>query len=959
MINCRRFLGWFGCGLAFVLSTSLSAVATEPAQPALKLQNRYVRLELSADGRCRQFTARAGGTNYCAQPTTTSFASVKKAGRMFPGSSATFANGKLTVNFGEADVTAMIEVTSKKNYFIFEVAEVRGDGVEELVFADFPLTLKAEPDEPFAACALALNLQTNVRDIPGASKRLWAACYSRFGLVGAKVALIGCPTKTLREIMKEVVSAAPDLPHSPIGGPWALDAESNRGSYVFSFGDLPENKVDEWIAFARSIGVTEIDFHGGSSFRFGDCVPNPHVYPKGWASFKAVINKLHAAGLKAGLHTYAQFIEKTTPWVTPVPDPRLGKDATFTLAQPLTANSNNVFVTESTTNMSAITGPVVRNSVTLQIDDELIIYTGVAKEPPYAFTGCQRGANGTRVAAHTAGAKVHHLKECFGLFTADGDSTLYTEIAAKTAEAFNTGGFDMIYLDALDGSDIFGGPENAWYYQSKFTFEIWKRLKKPALIEMSTFSHHLWFLRSRMGAWDHPRRGYKRFVDLHVAANADNQRMFLPGQLGWWSVQTWYGAQETSFTDDVEYLMAKCLGTDTGSALQGMNPFNTATNFAFPRLAKIMRQYETLRHANYFSDAVKAKLRVPGEEFTLFQNADGEWQFRRTQYDRHKVEGLDGWSDVWTVSNRFAPQPLQLRIEALMSAGSYDSPSNITLLDFGDGKDFSDPANQSGVAGQFSVVTEPLKVGRASGCFTATNSTTSRRGAWAKVGKTFEPPLDLTGKEGLGVWVHGDGKGETLNIQLNSPVHLMPGIADHYVVVDFTGWRYFELIESEADRFADYVWPYGGAYNIYREAVHHSAISGVNFYYNNLPPDGTATCYLSPIRTLPVIKGRWRNPSITIGGRTVTFPVEMESGSCLEFRSPTDCKLYGQNGALLAEVKPQGDVPVLDAGPNRVEFRCNASAGPSPRAYVTAIAEGQIVRGVNPRNKLKAVKNAR
>jgi hypothetical protein len=279
--------------------------------------------------------------------------------------------------------------------------------------------------------------------------------------------------------------------------------------------------------------------------------------------------------------------------VTPAPDPRLGKDATFTLAAPLGAKDTSVRVAESTEGMSAITGFFVRNSVTLQVDDELITYTGVCNEPP-GFAGCQRGAWGTRPAAHAAGTRAHHLKECFGLFVPDGDSTLLSEVAAKTAEAFNTCGFDMIYLDALDGEDILGGAENAWHYGSKFVFEIWKRLDHPALMEMSTFHHHLWTVRSRLGAWDHPTRSHKRFIDIHCAANEENRRMFLPGQLGWWAVKTWSGGQgEPTFSDDIEYLCCKALATDTGLSLMGVDPENITQAPALPRSSNNMRTCAT------------------------------------------------------------------------------------------------------------------------------------------------------------------------------------------------------------------------------------------------------------------------------------------------------------------------------------------------------------------------------
>ncbi len=928
------------------------------AKAVLKLQNRHLRLEIGPDARCLQFTSRANGTNYSVQPAANPFASVKKSGRAFPATSAGFSDGKLTVNFGEANVTATLNVASKKTYFILEVAEVRGDGVEELVFADFPLTVKASPGEPFTGCALALNVQTRVDDIPGATRRLWAACYLRFGLVGAKVALIGCPSTELRKVLQEAVSASPDLPHSAIGGPWAWDADINRGSYLFNFGDMSETKVDGWIKLARDLGFTQIDFHGGTSFRFGDCVPNPKTYTNGWASFKAVIDKLHAAGLQAGLHTYAQFIDKRSKWVTPVPDPRLAKDATFTLAQPLTTSATNVPVTESTKNMSTVTGFFVHNSVTLQIDDELIIYTGFAKEPPYEFTGCKRGAHGTRVAEHAAGAKVHHLKECFGLFLPDGDSTLYTEVAAATAEAFNTGGFDMMYLDALDGSSIFGGPENAWYYQSKFVFEIWKRLKKPALMEMSTFSHHLWLVRSRMGAWDHPNRSHKRFIDMHCAGNEDLKRMFLPGHLGWWRIKTWGDMQdEPTYADDIEYLCGKAIGTDCGFSVMGVDPGQTEKVAVFKRLAGIMRQYEELRHADYFDAPTKAALAELGKEFTLVQDTEGRWRFRPVVYHRQKIDNLKDQNPSWQVTNPFAAQPVRLRIEALNSISPYDTPKSVTVADYANTNEFSDRKAAAGVTMELRPGTEHVKADLASAMLTATNSgQVNRTAAWAKVGKTFHPPLNLTDRQGLGLWVHGDGKGEILNVQLTSPEHISGGIGDHYIPVDFTGWRYFELVEPEGERWQKYTWPYGGLYSIYREHVDFRQVETVSFWFNNLPPGQRVTCHVSPIRGLSVFSNNIKNPAVTIGGRTLVFPVELESGGYLEFNSLTDCKHYKKDGSLIGDVKPQGDVPMLTAGGNRVEFRCDAPADVNSRAHVTVSAQGELMGGVNPKHKLKAAK---
>lgn len=923
------------------------------------IENDLFRLEVSPDGLGLRFIDRKTGTDY-SRAEKSPFARVSKDGREFAASEVKSSPGGIRVKFGDSGVEAVLKATPMKRWVELEVMSLSGGGVEQFTFVDVPLTLKGQPTEPFAACALALNVMTYVSPLPGPTSALSASCMRRVGFARAKVALIGCPRAELRDIMKEVVASADDLPHSSVGGPWALDGPDNRRSYLFNFDGITVDTADDWIKLAKSLGITQIDFHGGSSFRFGDCRPNPARYPNGFDDLKAAIDKLHAAGIQAGLHTYSACIDKHSPWVTPVPDPRLGKDAVFTLAEDMDADDTTVPVLETTENMSAVTGFFVRNSVTLQIDDELITYTGVSKEPPYAFTGCTRGALGTKVSEHKKGAKVGHLKEVFGYFQPDHKTTLFTEVAAKTAEAFNRCGFDTIYLDALDAEDIFDGREYGWYYGSKLAFELFNRLERPALMEMSTFHHHLWYLRSRMGAWDHPTRSYKKFIDNHCLANENNKRIFMPSQLGWWAVKTWGGAQtEPTFPDDIEYLCAKCLGNDTGLALMGISPADLNNPYMM-RLADIIRRWENLRAAGVAPESIKARLREPGKDFTLRENA-GKWTFSPVKYDKHRVEGIDGWSNLWTVVNAFDRQPARIRIEALMSAAPYDSPDAVTVVDFSDPSEMLRRFSPPEIKADLTSVSDPIKAGSASGKFTAESKLSSRRGAWAMVGRKWETPIDLSSKQALGVWVHGDGSGAILNVQLRSPLHISEAIGEHYIKLDFTGWRYFELIEPEGERFADYSWPYNrpeaqwnntfnevegqqphwilGCYYIYRESVNFGKVEQLSLWYNNLTSGKPVTTYLSPIKALPLVSGKLVNPKITVGGRAITFPVEIESGCYLEFNSMTDCKLYGPQGALIRDVKPEGDAPVLERGDNAVSFDCTGLPGINPRARVTVISE--------------------
>jgi hypothetical protein len=921
------------------------------AQAPVVLETELLRLEISATGAALALIDKATDTNYLDAAAAGPVARVVRDGASIPASSAVFEEDHLVFGFGESGVEAALRVQVQPRYLVLEVASVSDDAVDELVLLDLPLSLSGTLDDPFAATVLALDLQTNVTTIPGPNKRLNATAYKRFGIVGATTAIVGAPTAQLRDVLKEVVANAQELPHHldgsvpPIGGPWALDAPINRGSYLFDFGSITEETVDEWIELAKSFGLNQIDFHTGSSLRFGDLEPNPKLFPQGRASVKAVLDKLETAGIAAGLHTYAFFLAKDSKFVTPVPDPRLGKDATFTLAEALTLENDFVPVAESTADITTDTGFFIRNSVTLQIDDELMVFSGATKEAPFRFTGVTRGAHGTKATAHEAGAKVHKLKECFGLFAPDPDSTLLAEVAAVTADTFNECGFDMIYLDALDGEGVLAGNDLGWHYGSKFVWEIATRLEKPALFEMSTFHHHLWYVRARMGAWDHPARSHKRFIDIHAAANLSGREMFLPMNLGWWGVKTWHKDasnvySEPTYPDDIEYLMGKALGHNWGISLMGVNPDNMTKVPLYQRLMPIFQQYEELRHSGYFSEDVLAKLREPGAEFTL-EGTDGDWRLRPVKYAKHKVETRTPASLEWTVENPYEAQPLQLRIEALMSAGDYESPDAVVVEDFAGDSILPDHRTAENVTIAVASDAAEVKAGEKSGVLTASSSGDTRTGTWASAGQAFTPPLNIKDKPALGVWVKGDGKGELLNLQLlSSAGKAAGGVGDHYIPIDFTDWRYFELVEFESSAVEEHTWPYGGAYAVYREGVDFAAVESFSLWYNNLPPGEDVKCLVSPVKALSLVEATWKNPAVTVNGATLVFPVEMKSGSYLEFRGMDDCKLYGPEGELLAEVTPQGDVPVLEAGDNALRWQVEGQGEAAPRARVVVMTQG-------------------
>jgi len=917
--------------------------------PTITLETDFLRYSLGADGSVVAFVEKATGKDHRAPEPRQPFALVRKQGKTHPASACSFADGLLTVAFGESGATATLKVTAKKHYLVLEVTSV-SDGIEELVFGALRVALAKHTspisgvaaDDAFAACVRALNLQVNLGLGGGPTPTFLPTCYAKYGLVGARLALVGCPTDRLRPVLQEVVREE-GLPYSPLGGPFALDAEENRGSYVFA--DVSEKNVDEWIALARKAGLAQIHLCGWQH-SYGHNEPRKDLFPNGLDDLKAVVAKIHAARLRAGMHILISSISPHDPFATPVPDKRLAKDATFTLAAPVGEADKTIPTTEAPGNLDTMWAYASHGNV-VQIGDELIQYSGLAQAAPFGFTGCTRGAFGTRRQPHENGAAVHHLYVRYTAFHPDETSTLVDEVAECIARVFNACRFDMIYMDGSEG--MIGG----WHGVSKMRAAVFRRLKGRVLVEASEWGYHSWPFHSRIGAYDHPKWALKRFVDIHCN-DTDGYRAssLLAAQLGWWALLGPTVDHEAEFRDEIEYLCAKALALDAPMSFQTVTLGKTPPNARQDEFLELIGRYERLRLARAVPEPIRARLRPPKEEFRLAEGADGQWQFLPTDYAAHKVTGLADGSQAWTVRNRFAAQPLKLRIQALYAAAPYDSPDAVGLVGFGG----SDEAAVSGAAQGVRARWEPLAItmeeypeGRRA-TYSAESTLATPKGAWARLSVAFHRPVSLGKLGALGVWIEGDGKGELLNFQLTNPSQFWGTWDEHYVDVSFTGWRYFELHlrERDAERFGDYTWPYGGIYDVYRSPLIRDHVSALNIYYNNLPPKAAVRCVLRPIKALPVVKVVLANPALTVGGSKLIFPVILESGQYIELESPTDCALYDERGALRRKLAPQGDLPRLAAGDNRIAFTCGQPADAPARAHVTVITQGEPLRGAAP-----------
>jgi hypothetical protein len=388
------------------------------------------------------------------------------------------------------------------------------------------------------------------------------------------------------------------------------------------------------------------------------------------------------------------------------------------------------------------------------------------------------------------------------------------------------------------------------------------------------------------------------------------------------------------------------IGNDAGfSQLGGVDEKTLREIPLFQKAATLLSQYEKLRQENYFSEEVKEVLRQPGKEFTLFQENDGKWNFKPVVYEKHKVNGQNHPSAKWSVNNPFDQQPVKIRIEALMAAKPYNDPGNILLTDFSDTSVFNPSFMAEGVSGSLKLSQEKTTNNEPGMLFSAVNAgKTAQDGAYIGMEKTFENNIDIHKNQALGVWIKGDGGGQLLNISLRSPNNISHGAhGDHFVKIDFEGWRYFELIEIESAEISDYMWPDDShfyVYDSYRHVIDFRRIEKLQLWYNNLPEGIEVKTLIGPVKAIPMVSCSLKNPAITIDGKKLTFPVTLESGMYLEMMSADSCILYGSKGEFLGNVKPVGDVCELKQGNNQIEFSFEGSEGINSRAQVTIIAEG-------------------
>lgn len=534
-----------------------SSHATVREDRTVLLETATLHMEIGREGVVQRLVARQEGIDYCSLEPLCPIAVVYRGGRMVPTGSGEFAtvtgrwqyqggtrnaatsvsleSDQLTIDFGPAHVTAVYRVRGTDDYLAFELLAVKGESIDRIEFLRLNIRrlpmlgqwISAAFDEQFGICLCGGNLQTDIEMLPDQNHVVMkASAEAAVGFHGATAVLFGCrhPKTRLLDVMASVERDF-GLPSGAVFRRSPLQ----RLSYLWATRPTPQN-IDEYIRWCKLGGFRVLLLsYTAFSENAGHFSWNEH-YPNGIADLKRVTDAIRAAGLHAGLHIHYSKARKGDPYTTPTPDARLHKLRRFTLASPLDVAARSIIVRENPSGCTLDQGRRI-----LLIGNELIAYQNYTTQPPYEFTGCERGHLKTAAVPHQAEEEAGLLDvdtwDAFIRF--DQDTDIQDEVAQRIASIYRqTGPYAMVYFDGAE--DVH---EPFWYHVPAAQYRVFRLLDPPPTVcEAAHYTHFSWHMISRSNAYDVVASpdGMKDFCRLMPCPTAAARAMdFSRIQFGW------------------------------------------------------------------------------------------------------------------------------------------------------------------------------------------------------------------------------------------------------------------------------------------------------------------------------------------------------------------------------------------------------------------------------------------
>lgn len=440
--------------------------------------------------------------------------------------------------------------------------------------------------------------------------------YDDGGPEGSSIALFASPVAEALDAVG-TIELAEGLPHPMIDGEWGKQARSASAAYMIMGFD--ESNIEQCLAYTKAAGLRYL-YHGGPFETWGHFKLNSG-FPNGRMGLKTCVEIAKKEEIFLGVHTLSNFITTNDAYVSPIPDPRLARVGSTTLAINISASDTELPIDDPLffSNLES------SHLKTVRLNEELIRYESVSQEAPWRLLNCQRGAFGTRPAAHGRGERVDKLADhAYKVFLTD--PSLGAEVAQNLATLFNETGLRQISFDGVEGNRSTGMGNYGEILFTKAWFDnLSDEIRSHYIADASRTSHYFWHMYTRMN-WGEP--WYADFRESQTAYRLKNQQYFqrnmMPGMLGWFSMRN------TTSLEDIEWMLARSAAFNAGYA------FVTSIqvleeNKLTPQILERIATWEQARMANLFSSDQRKRMEDIGNEFTLTAN---NWTL--TQIYSHK-----------------------------------------------------------------------------------------------------------------------------------------------------------------------------------------------------------------------------------------------------------------------------------------------------------------------------------
>ena len=844
------------------------------------LKTKYLEYSISSEGKNLSFTNLKTNENRILD-SYACFITENDRSQTYPIKAS--YNGEVLTYIFSDDTEMNLKVDTYSEFLTFTLLSISREDFLSVAFVN---VLLDDNSTTFEGVLMGLTLATRMIEHPGDNRVLRAEGFAKIGLLSTKrskypvkCAIFGCPHDKVTEIEKDALKlvAKGELPLSNLGGPNAEKCKDEaKGTYLIMFDTVTMANVDETIKDLKDYGVTQIDLHHRPHFYQGDFRCNEKIFG-GIDELKQVVKRFHENDILVSLHTYTNFLSRDSSFIYPIPHKDVDIMNEFTLSSDIDDNTLSFSVEESTEGITPTEGYLFMNSPFLWIDDEIVKFE-LADNGKFILQ--ERGALKTIPNHHKKGAKVKQLKLYFRLPMAKAGSELFYEIARRTANLYNELEADIFYLDALDGLFVLEGEDYLWYHAVDFLNEMFKHLKRDIIFNCCYNPAYTgsWYARSRYGAIDSSGVAHRKMIDAHVIYNNKTaKRMRVTPEIGWSEIFEVQENKEVAWTKeafydtDLEYMYAKAFALD--SSLTHIGGFANRKKFPIAEdFKKVIHKYVDFMKDNKPTEKTVNWLNEPEQGAYL---EDG------VLYKSVYLEGrTEHEGDIIKVDNPFEKQFKKLRLEAMAHASSYDSEDAITLVDIDE--------------------KVPVK----------------------EVTYDFNPVVS-NGKKGLGVWCYGDGSGAIMCICVRCRSLNTNKVHEHYIKLDFVGWRYFAFVESQNGIFPAKEWDrvellYNSYihlqtfYGYYRSYFDYDSVDGISIKIK-----GSCKAYLKPIKLVDIENGEIVNPTIETNNGSITFATKLNSYDYLEYDGNI-CQVKNREGKVLCEPAVKGCI-LLNSGIENVK----------------------------------------